>query len=228
MALILPGGGVADIRGSIAGTTFARNHYGNYCRSRTKPINPNTQFQIDRRDAMSFLSTYWREGLDATQRAGWNAYAATTSWLNALGQTIHLTGQAMYVRSAMIRWLNAESILEDAPTTPGIPPQQSSWTPTFNISTNNVSIAFTFTTNVAGQDRFFFVGRPISVGRSSFSGPWRFLGGIHGSAGTPPTSPQAFDYPWFLGASQTVHIYCRQIDADGRTNEPFQQSGTPA
>ncbi|GAI58374.1 unnamed protein product, partial [marine sediment metagenome] len=39
MALVKYGGGITQMSGSIAGNTFARNRYGNYVRSRTKPIN---------------------------------------------------------------------------------------------------------------------------------------------------------------------------------------------
>ncbi|GAH50296.1 unnamed protein product, partial [marine sediment metagenome] len=47
MALVKLGGGIVQISGSIAGNTFARNRFGNYMRSRTKPVNPNSTRQTD-------------------------------------------------------------------------------------------------------------------------------------------------------------------------------------
>ncbi len=186
MALILPGAGLADIRGSVGGTTFARNHYGNYCRNRTKPYNPNSPDQLRARAAVAMLSTYWRDTMSAAQRSAWNAYAAGTNWLNSLGQTIKLTGQAHFVRSQTIRLLVGDSVNPVAPTTPGIPDQATAWTPSADISDNEISIDFTFPVTVNSQDYAFFVSQPTSVGRSFFAGPWRFLGSINGDSASPP------------------------------------------
>lgn len=228
MALILPGGGVTDIRGSIAGTTFSRNAGGNYIRARTKPVNPNTSRQQTVRAVMAFLATYWRDTLSAADRTAWASYAASTSWLNALGQTIKLSGQQMFVRSSSARYALSGGVADPPPSTPGIPGIENLWTPSATISTNKISIAFTFPTNVDDQSYLFYAGVPISPGRTFFNGPWQYIGPIHGNNSSPPASPQLFDYPWTLGTGQKVFVYCRRIDADNRLNEPFQQSCTPA
>jgi hypothetical protein len=226
MALILPGGGVADIRGSVAGSTFARNHYGNYVRSRTKPVNPNTDAQIRQRDILSDLATYWRDTLTDSERTAWNAYAASTAWLNALGQTVHLTGQAHFVRSNSIRLLCAQSILATAPTTPGIPAAPTLWTPSGTVSSGKVSIAWTFSPVSQGYLYPFLVSRPVSRGRAFFKGPWRYLGTVIGAA-TPPTSPLQVDYPWTLGTDSQVFVAARLMLPDGRLSTPLTKSFQP-
>jgi len=177
---------------------------------------------------MATCATAWRDALSAAERTAWNSYADATSWLNSLGQTVKLTGQAMFCRSSSIRYALTGSVQTVAPSTPGIPAQEDLWTPSGAIATNLISIAFSFATNVDNQSYLFYAGLPVSVGRNFYGGPWQYIGPIHGNAGAPPASPQTFAYPWTLGTAQQVFVYCRRIDADGRLNEPFQRSCTPA
>ena len=85
------GGGVADGRGSIGGTTFSRNRYGAYARKRVVPVNPRTSEQVRARTTFQAAVTAWRQLTDA-QRAAWSNYAAQTPVQDKLGATIYLTG----------------------------------------------------------------------------------------------------------------------------------------
>ena len=90
-ALILFGGGVSELRGSIGGTTFSRNSSGAYARNRTKPVNPNTTSQSRVRTLFSAIAQMWR-GLSESDRLTWINLAPTFARVNRLGQTIPLTG----------------------------------------------------------------------------------------------------------------------------------------
>jgi len=103
MALVKFGGGVVQMSGSIAGDTFARNRYGNYCRARTKPTNPNTSRQQDVRASLAFLTDRWSNTLTALQRAAWNLYGDSVAMTNRLGETTKLTGFNHYIRSNIER-----------------------------------------------------------------------------------------------------------------------------
>lgn len=94
-ALILFGGGAADIRGSIGGNVFSRNSSGAYVRNRTKPVNPNTTKQSNMRALFSTIAQYWRT-LTASQRITWNSLAPTFPRVNRLGQTVPLTGFQLF------------------------------------------------------------------------------------------------------------------------------------
>jgi len=121
MALILFGNGVADARGSIAGTVFARNRSGAYARNRTKPVNPNTTAQSQVRQNLSDLQNYFRSALTTAQQNGWKFYAEQSPTLNRLGQSIKLTAINQFIRTNSLRLLAALSILDDAPATNGVP-----------------------------------------------------------------------------------------------------------
>ncbi|GAI26829.1 unnamed protein product, partial [marine sediment metagenome] len=81
------GGLVTDGRGSIAGNTFSRNHYGPYVRARVTPVNPNTAAQQLIRNAVAFLAAYWAETLTANQRTAWNLYGSSVAMQDSLGAT---------------------------------------------------------------------------------------------------------------------------------------------
>ncbi|GAH61532.1 unnamed protein product, partial [marine sediment metagenome] len=75
MALIKYGGGIIQMSGSVAGSTHARNRFGNYMRARTKPVNPNSARQVTARAVIGFLTARWHENLTDEQRNLWRVYA---------------------------------------------------------------------------------------------------------------------------------------------------------
>lgn len=94
-ALILFGGGVSELRGSIGGTVFSRNSSGAYARNRTKPVNPNTTKQNMVRVLFSTVAQHWRT-MSESDRLTWNTLSPTFTRLNRLGQSIPLTGFQLF------------------------------------------------------------------------------------------------------------------------------------
>ena len=222
MAIFTAGPAVAEIRGSAGGTTFSRNRFGAYTRQRTTPVNPNSPAQVLARGRLSTLTVYWRDTLTQAQRDAWDAYADATTWKNALGQDIKLTGLNHFLRAGQLRLQAGEAIVATAPATPGIPAEETLWTPTADATGNTIDIAYTFSPNVDDQMWNFFASRPYAASKNFFAGPWRYVGSVVGDSTTPPTSPASFNYPWTLVAGQRVWVYARRADADNRVNEPFQ------
>jgi hypothetical protein len=105
--------------GSIGGMTAARNRGGSYLRSRVAPVNPNTAAQIGARSRMAALASRWRDTLTATQRGDWDAYAATISETDPLGQPVALTGLNVYVAGNALRGQAGRDPVDAAPTVPG-------------------------------------------------------------------------------------------------------------
>ena len=118
MALILHGGLAAEIRGSIAGATFSRNRAGAYVRNRTKPINPQTDRQIEIRQNLSYLQLYWHSNLSVALRSAWNATAQANPFKNRLGQSSAITGFNLFLRVNALRKLMALAIADNPPTPP--------------------------------------------------------------------------------------------------------------
>lgn len=98
------------ISGSTGNKTYSRNRYGAYTRRRTVPVNPNSAKQNRARMAFRAAVEAWGSTLNSTQRSTWNNWAAATPWLNKVGQSVRLTGQAAFIRSASA-WLQSGIVL---------------------------------------------------------------------------------------------------------------------
>lgn len=172
--------------GSIGGTTFSHNRFGMYTRARRSPVNPNTSEQQDARAAFASASAGWR-ALTEAQRDAWNAYAANTPTVNALGQSVYLTGAQHYTacNAFSTRIGNPTGPFSAAPVTAG-KVELGDVTVTIDVSSANITVG-----NIAaGVDcAAIFLGNPISAGVSFFKGPYQFrasdlpAGGTFSAAG---------------------------------------------
>lgn len=96
MALIKMGALAQDVRGSLNGSTFSRNRGGAYIRAKVSPIQPVSLWSKAARQAFKANSQAWATSLTAAQRAAWIAFAAVHPWINVFGDSIILSGVAMY------------------------------------------------------------------------------------------------------------------------------------
>lgn len=225
MALIKYGGGIVQMSGSIAGNTFARNRYGNYCRARTKPTNPNTDRQNDVRAAIAFLADRWAQALTNAQRIAWNLYGSNVAMQNKLGETINLSGYNHYIRSNTIIKSRGGTVIDAGPTVFELPAQD----PTLAIAAaeDTQLLNFSFDTGMdwskeAGSYLQCFQGAPQNAQRNFFGGPWRWILGTPGVDPGGAASPQAVAAVFPIAALQRLWVYCRISRADGRLSEPFR------
>jgi hypothetical protein len=96
MALIKLGGLAQDVRGSLNGTTFSRNTGGAYVRTKVSPIQPVSTFSSAARAIFGSLAQRWSTVLTGSQREAWKAFSATHPFVNVFGDSITLSGIAMY------------------------------------------------------------------------------------------------------------------------------------
>jgi hypothetical protein len=109
---------VAEARGSIGGTTFARNRAGAYARNRTKPVNPSSPKQIVVRLRLSSLQTIWQQTLGSAGRAPWDAVASANPFKNKLGQASPISGFNLYLRVNALRLIPGLALATVPPTPP--------------------------------------------------------------------------------------------------------------
>lgn len=224
MAIILPGPLVGEIRGSMGGTTFSRNRHGQYTRQRSVPVNPNTQRQADARERFNTLATYWRDVLSQANRDGWDLYGANTNWINGVGQVTKLTGMNHFIRSNAGRLLTSQPVIDAFPTEYGLPDQEVLWSFAVDSATQQITLTYTFASDVDDQVYVFHMGMPVSGSRVFFAGPWRYWHRVIGDSGSPPASPLVGVIPYPVSAGNRVFLYCRRHDADNRLTEPFRRN----
>lgn len=223
MALVKYGAGIIQMSGSIAGNTFARNRYGNYARSRTKPVNPSSPSQSKMRLIMAFLVEYWNEELTDAERAQWATYANAVSMKNRLGDDVKCTGFNHFIRGNSLQLLLGKTTIEAGPTVLTLPPTDPAYTVTASVATQKISIAFDNTLDWAGEVGAYMLayqGRPQVHTRNFFKGPHRYTGNIAGAV-SPPTSPQTVTAVFPLVLGQRVWVASRILRADGRCTIRF-------
>jgi hypothetical protein len=97
MAKFTPGAIVSEIRNKIAATVYSKNGAGAVIRNRVTPINRRSPGQTANRQILASFSSGWR-GLTQAQRDAFNAAASNFPQTDALGQTVILTGEQLYIR----------------------------------------------------------------------------------------------------------------------------------
>lgn len=116
----------SDLNGSVAGVTYFKGTYGHCARARVKPVDVNSNALEAARAFLSQSVAGWKALSDADRQL-WKDYASSTPWTNALGESINLTGQAMYVATrSLVNFgepLTADTEFEEPPCTPGLNPQ---------------------------------------------------------------------------------------------------------
>ena len=225
MALIKFGGGVVGMAGSIAGTTFARNRYGSYARSRTKPVNPNSGLQQLVRSTLSQLTTRWSLTLTDDQRIAWNMYGANVVMKNRLGESMNLTGFNHYLRSNSNLVRLGLPAVDDGPEVFELPDADPLFSATISEATQNITAVYDDTLawdNETGGMLFMFQGSPQNPQRNFFAGPWRLWTAVQGADGAPVASPKIAPAVFAVAELQRVWLYARILRADGRLSEPFR------
>lgn len=229
MALLKFGGGITEMRGSIAGNVYSRNRYGAYARARTKPVNPNTALQQAVRAAMAFLTDRWANTLTGAQRTAWNLYGSNVVMTNKLGESINLSGFNHYIRSNIGYKVVFGATIDAGPVVFEIPAAD----PTFAISgseaTQNITVVHDAGMDWAdenGAAMFLYQGSPQNGQRNFFGGPWKYLANIPGINGAPAGSPSDHAAVIAFAELQRQWCYARIVRADGRLSAPFRADCT--
>lgn len=208
---------VTAASGSIGGCTFSRNRFGQYIRRRAMPVNPGSAPQNIMTAALASLVSGWKL-LSQPTRDNWTNYALNTPYNDALGNTIILTGQQIYIACNASRIQIGVAIVSTAPSFFGrailSPPVPVSLV----ASSGVLTYSFTATDTWAGAAGGFltvYMSRPQSPTTLFFKGPYRFAGTTAGGV-VPPTSPGTETSPFTYIIGQRCHVQFRALNADAR------------
>lgn len=225
MALVKFGAGITDMRGSIAGTVFSRNRYGNYARGRTVPVNPNSDRQQAVKNIMADLVNAWSQILTPADRALWGTYAAATNFVNKLGETITLTGYNHFVRSNIARQSSGLSVITSGPTELILPPTDGDFDTAVSEASQLVTVTFDDAKAWCSEDSAcmsIHQGVPKNSATSFYGNHFRHLGILNGSSASPIASPQTIAVDFEVAENQKDWFFGRIQRADGRLSIPFR------
>jgi len=211
--------------GSLGGSVYSHNRYGQYIRARSIPVNPNTDRQVAARNATRNLAIAWSQTLTQDQRDAWDTYAANVSWVNKVGHSVNLTGEAHYIRSNAPRIVAGLARVDDAPSIFELAQAEAALAVAFSATTGDFTVTFDDTAPWCSEDdaaQLVQLGLPQQASIKYFGGPFRFAAALLGDSGAPLTSPQVVAQStvgWTYSEGNRIWLRTRITRADGRLSE---------
>lgn len=165
---------VSDMRNKLNGSVMSKNRYGSYVRNKVTPVNPQTSHQQAQRQMLGSLSAQWRQ-LTQAQRDGWIDAAPNFPITDAFGDTLILSGNALFI-ALNKNLLNAgSSSIDSAPT-----PEETPTVAISNLSAAAGTPALSFdidpTTAPANHVLFVKATPGLSPGINFVKNRLRFIG----------------------------------------------------
>lgn len=174
MAKVKYGGGIQDIRGSIAGQVHSRNTFGNYIRQKVSPVQPRTSRQLEIRTLFSELSRRYSYQLTDAQQEAWRQAAASAPVRDVFGDSITLTGINLYARLNSLRLLQGLAPLDDPPPVEEVPGLDN-LTLTWDGTAVTLEVGFAPTPVPTGFSLFVWATEPLNPGVAFVSPKLRLL-----------------------------------------------------
>lgn len=209
--------------GSLGNLVFSHNKGGPYLRQKVTPTNPNSTWQQTVRNAVTNLTSRWLNVLTDDNRAAWATYAANVTVLNRLGNPVHISALAHYVRSNVPRIQcggGIGAVVDDGPNE-------------FNLGAYTepvcvVSGATTVTVTVNQPDEWYteaasfmavYASRPQNPTINYFKGPYRKCDiPVWGQGAGNLTLPVGFD----AVQGKKTFFFARVSRDDGRLSSEWR------
>jgi hypothetical protein len=225
-AIFTPGPLAGAISGSIGGSTYSHNRGGPYIRRRATPVTSTTQAAMAAKNRMAAGSQAW-QALTAGQRLAWKEWALENPALNALGQTITLTGHQAFCGNFSRCQTAGVATLTAPPITPA-PTPLATTSITGDIGVGTIELTYTATPLGATEYLWLVANVANSAGINYVENTKRFIG-ISAAAQASP-----FDYQTLIEAvfgtlvvDQIVHMFSHVFDsATGLLSTPQRDQVT--
>ena len=92
---------VSDVKGSVGGNVFQSNANGAFVRTKSTPVNRNTEAQQNQRLIMSVYAQKW-QGLTDEDRQAWKDAAPLQPYINRLGEQKIYTGYQLFMKTNLV------------------------------------------------------------------------------------------------------------------------------
>lgn len=211
--------------GSVGGMTYSHNRSGMYMRARRIPVNPSSVPQQEIRALFSDASSAFKSLTPAEQLA-WKDYAAGTPRVNALGDTIILTAQQMFVAVNTLGTQLGFPTFTGPPPSPGIAnlgPDLVVAVTEGTPDTLDVTGIATSLFRKVGAKIGVYVGVPQSNGRAFYKGPYTLNSTQTGATGTATSLTIPLTGVIAEGGTVQIPIRLAGIDGDGRISTVLAQ-----
>lgn len=213
---------VVDARNKIGGHVASKNRAGNYLRTKTTPVNPQTTFQISVRAFFATISAAWR-GLTANQRAAWNAAVQDFKRTDIFGDLRNPSGANLHQRLNQNLALIGEPFITSPPM-PDVVPDSGIVTLSAAAGAGTMTVAFTGTPVPAATQYVIEATPMMSPGRSYAKNQFRRLTTV-AAAGTSPANIHTLYTARFgaLVAGQKIFVRVKAVSETTGLTSQYQQ-----
>jgi len=167
----------SEIMNSVCGIVYTRNRYAQIVgRGRSTPVDRNTnRLELVRAEFSAAVDGY--QDLTTSERSAWDAYAEQTPWKGALGDTIYLTGQAMYIATRCVTRTWSPNIpvaqYKTAPPVPGLCAQPTITTACCPDPTSGIIVKVQ-NNDSSVIDALVYPSPPKQPSKIYYNGPYQF------------------------------------------------------
>ena len=201
---------VTNGAGKIGGHVASHNKGGAYLRTKVKPKNPQTAYQVNQRYTLVSFSKGWA-GLTAAQQAAWNAAVVNWTHKNNLAGTVTPTGKNLYSKlNIHLTTIGASTI-----TTPPTPASLSEITGLAVAAATPTTLTVSWTSGAvpAGQTWAVWGISGVSAGRSFVKNRFRQFTTVAAAATSPANIFTAYNARFGAPVvGQKIFIKIVQID----------------
>lgn len=174
MARIIYSGLVTSIKGSVGGTTFQSNAYGNTVKNKPNMVIPNTVEQEQRKLIFSKATKAWATLTDA-ERSNWDTYANTFPQYAKNNPSSQLSGYAVFTKwhAALFLGLGLLSDIDANPSLVAVP--LDTVTVKVIVAGGVMSLDLDF---ALGDNTYYvnvFISRPFPASKNFAGSSLRFL-----------------------------------------------------
>jgi hypothetical protein len=159
------------------------------------------------------------------KQAAWKTYAQNTPVQNRVGDTIHLSGFAQYMKLNGLRTFLGSAVQYDAPLVYGVAPAVTQFVFTAEASDNGITVTeFAGGSLDADANYGLWISNPIGTGQEFYKGPWNYLGNADGTTIGAYTATAPFDV--LVGMQFKMRI--RYYDENDRVSPEYITSKVTA
>lgn len=226
MGAIKFGNGVSEIRGKIGGNVYARNRGGSYSRAKVTPLNPQSTRQSAQRDAQSAVMKRWSANLTEPQRQAWIAAAEFITAKNIFGDSVKLTGIALYAKLNSVLQRIGQTIHDTVPTSFGVS-GLSGVSMVADVSDNWIKVSFTPLPTGTGQRLLVYTTTALPAGRNPTKSDFSLLTDVIGTTTSPYDIRALWEarYGLTITAGKKIGVKLQLIDTtSGVVSSPIYTS----
>lgn len=171
---------VESINGSISGTTFQRNAYGNTIKVKPNIVTPSTLAQVERQNNFGNQARKWRT-LSETDRTNWETYAAAYPRPSRLNPSSNLNGYNYFLMYHSFRSVFAPSALLANPN--GLQGSLTFFANDIGIVSGQLNYGYNSNITQGPWFVMLYLTRIIPFGQEAVRETPKFIAFVNGNAG---------------------------------------------